>query len=389
MQDLHMSNINKKNIQKDTYPFYFSGKKKLSFNDNKEIFINENPNLSDSLKNFSLNSSPMIKGKKVGLNQAIKEIKNLIKDSDEIHIDGINCDQLSIYDILNYAEKKRYSFNHSNWKEISNFYVNFQRFGGSFVTLNELKKRSDFILFIGWSNKFIQNFLSNYKWRKKNIFFTCFSKKLRRENILFFSKKNFESEINSLKFSFANNDSNFIERFSTITKFFKKSKYPVIVPNFLIDNYPFVSSCFDLVRSLNEIKATKMFSVLGSNNSAGFVNASVSKTGFPNAVSFTQIGPQYNPYEFNSRKFMKYLDLQIYFSNLDPNPKVDYFKKNIFIGHPGVKSKNKFDVFIPTKVPGIDSNGLILRHDMVSVLKLKKNLQSNYMTLKETLKAIE
>ena len=50
---------------------------------------------------------------------------------------------------------------------------------------------------------------------------------------------------------------------------------------------------------------------------------------------------------------------------------------------------NKFDVFIPTKVPGIDSNGLILRHDMVSVLKLKKNLQSNYMTLKETLKAIE
>ena len=39
----------------------------------------------------------MIKGRKVGLNQAIKEIKNLIKDSEEIHIDGLNCDQLSIY----------------------------------------------------------------------------------------------------------------------------------------------------------------------------------------------------------------------------------------------------------------------------------------------------
>ena len=389
MQDLHMSNINKKNIQSETNAFCFLEKKKLSFNDNQEIFIKENPYPDDSFKNFSLNASPMIKGRKVGLNQAIKEIKNLIKDSEEIHIDGLNCDQLSIYNILNYAEKKRFSFNHSNWKKISNFYINFQRYGGSFVTLNEVKNRSDFIFFIGWSSKFIQNFLSNYKWRKKNIFFTCFSQKLKKANTLIFSKKNFESEINSIKSSFANNDSIFSKRFSTISKYFKKSKYPVIVPNFQIDDYPFVSSCFDLVRALNEIKPSKMFSVLGYNNSAGFVNACVTKTGFPNAVSFTQIGPQYNPYEFNSRKFMEYLDLQIYFSNLDPNPKVDYFKKNIFIGHPGIKSKNKFDVFIPTKVPGIDSNGLILRHDMVSVLKLKKNLQSSYITLKETLRAIE
>ena len=383
-----MSNINKKNIQRDIYPFCFSRKKKISFDDNEEIFIEENPYLDESLKTFSLNASPMIKGRKVSLIQAIKEIKNLIKDSEEIHIDGLNCDQLSIYDILDYAEKKRFSFNHSNWKEISNFYINFHRYGGSFVTLNEVKKRSDFILFIGWSSKFIQNFLSNYKWRKK-FFFTCFSPKLKKENILFFSQKNFESEINLVKSSFANNDTNFGKRFSTISKYFKKSKYPVIIPNFQIDDYPFISACFDLVRSLNELKLTKMFSVLGSNNSAGFVNACVSKTGFPNAVSFTQIGPQYNPYEFNSRKFMEYLDLQIYFSNLNPNPKIDYFKKNIFIGHPGIKSKNKFDVFIPTKVPGIDSNGLILRHDMVSVLKLKKNLQSNYMTMRETLRAIE
>ena len=389
MQDSHMSNINKKNIQSDTYPFCFSGKNKLRYDENEEIFIKENSYLNNSTKNFSLNSSPLIKGRKVGLNEAIKEIKKLIRNSEEIHIDGLNCDQLSIYNILNYAEKKRFSFNHSNWKEISNFYINFQRYGGSFVTLNEVKKRSDFILFIGWSSKFIQNFLRSYKWSKKNIFFTCFSPKFKKENILFFSKKNFESEINSIKSSFSNNDLNFSKRFSKISKDFKKSKYPVIIPNFLIDDYPFVSSSFDFVRSLNEIKATKMFSVLGSNNSAGFVNACVSKTGFPNAISFTQIGPQYNPYEFNSRKFMEYLDLQIYFSNLDPNPKVDYFRKNIFIGHPGLQSKNKFDVFIPTKVPGIDSNGLILRHDMVSILKLKKNLQSNYVTLKEALRAIE
>ena len=49
-----MSNINKKNIQRDIYPFCFSRKKKISFDDNEEIFIEENPYLGESLKTFSL-----------------------------------------------------------------------------------------------------------------------------------------------------------------------------------------------------------------------------------------------------------------------------------------------------------------------------------------------
>ena len=38
-----------------------------------------------------------------------------------------------------------------------------------------------------------------------------------------------------------------------------------------------------------------MFSIYGSNNSGGFINACVTKTGYPNAINFTEIGPVYEP----------------------------------------------------------------------------------------------
>ena len=39
----------------------------------------------------------------------------------------------------------------------------------------------------------------------------------------------------------------------------------------------------------------KIFSIFGSHNSGGFVNACVTKTGYPNAISFTDIGAVYEP----------------------------------------------------------------------------------------------
>ena len=38
-----------------------------------------------------------------------------------------------------------------------------------------------------------------------------------------------------------------------------------------------------------------MYSIYGSNNSGGFINACVTKTGYPNAINFTEIGPVYEP----------------------------------------------------------------------------------------------
>ena len=42
------------------------------------------------------------------------------------------------------------------------------------------------------------------------------------------------------------------------------------------------------------------------------------------------------------------------------------------------KTKKKFDVFIPTKIPGIDHDGLIVRPDLIGILKLRRIFDSDY-----------
>ena len=49
----------------------------------------------------------MVKGSVVGLDEAINEIKKLIKSSDQIHVDGLGCDQKAMYKIFDFAEKKK------------------------------------------------------------------------------------------------------------------------------------------------------------------------------------------------------------------------------------------------------------------------------------------
>ena len=65
----------------------------------------------------------------------------------------------------------------------------------------------------------------------------------------------------------------------------------------------------------------------------------MTKTGFPNAVIFTEKGAEYEPYQIKSSLLKENVELQIYISNFENNPKINYFKKNIFIGNPNLKKK--------------------------------------------------
>ena len=126
------------------------------------------------------------------------------------------------------------------------------------------------------------------------------------------------------------------------------------------------------MRVVNRKNRIKIFSIFGSNNSGGFVNACVTKTGYPNAISFTDIGAVYEPNLITMEKQKKIRNLQIYISNFEPNPNFTFFKRNIFFGHPNFTQKNKVDVFLPTTTPGLDANGLVVKSDNGGILKLKK-----------------
>ncbi len=59
------------------------------------------------VQNYSLNSKPMIKGKIVTLEKAIKELKKIVNSSEDIHLEGFSCDQKTIHSALGFAEKKK------------------------------------------------------------------------------------------------------------------------------------------------------------------------------------------------------------------------------------------------------------------------------------------
>jgi len=346
----------------------------------------------NKVNNYSLRSCPMIKGKVVDLKQAISEINRILKTSTSIHIDGMDCDISSIDKALMFAEKKKCSINHKCYEKINNLYITFQKFGGSLVSFNELKNRSDFMLLIGSDDiSSFHEFVKNLKWKKdkvkKSIFFLGKKKAKKKTvyNIVESKGENIFHDINSIYVKLNEKKISKQDRLYKIINTLLCSKYPVIVVNINQHNLALIFSVYDLVYSVNKSKRLKIFNFFGSDNASGFINACLTKTGFPNAVIFTEKGAEYEPYQIKSSLLKENIELQIYISNFENNPKINYFKKNIFIGNPNLKKKNSFDVYIPTQTPGVDKNGLMVHSDGISIIKLNKLIDSPYKSVEEIL----
>ena len=75
----------------------------------------------------------------------------------------------AMYKIFDFAEKKKLSIDHMHSQKISNFYSGLQSFGGSFISFSELKNRSDFILFLGMTEKesSAELLIKRLSWNKK------------------------------------------------------------------------------------------------------------------------------------------------------------------------------------------------------------------------------
>ncbi len=380
-QSFHMLNTKRNNSKKCNFcsTFCFDFQKEL----NKKNSTNNCLEYIDRVQNYSLNSRPMIKGKVVTIEKAIKECRKIVKSSEDIHLEGFSCDQKTIQNALRFAEQKKCSINHMHGKKINNFFSSFQRYGGSIVSFNELKNRSDFLIFINIHEKSICDlFLRKLEWSnqkmKKSFFFL---NKSRIENFffnnLFLSEKKLVNFLNLTKKSLMsekrnNKDEPFINLLS-------KSKYPVIIYNLEEDDQILTNSLLDFIKFTSKKKRVRLFNLFGPDNSAGFVNSCITKTGFPNGINFSDIGAEYEPHNIDVSKMSKYKDLQIYISSFESSPKIKYFKKNVFIGNPNLKDKFFFDVYIPTTTPGIDSEGLVVRSDGIKIIKLKKIIESQYI----------
>ena len=360
-------------MQKNLDDFYLFG------STNKDLITD------DEIKNYKLNQFPLVNGKKTEMTTAITKIKKIIKGR-TLHFDGLICDQRSQHSILDLAESLRSSINHCDAEEINNFYAAYQIYGGSLVSFNELRKRADLIIFVGtFDSCVLERFSKNLSWSYKKI----------QSNIYYISTKKISSFKKKMILKGSASIYNlFIDIFKQkklhvnhqlLQKELKSSRYPVLVIN-PINGYMFTHQLLKLTEFINnKIRKLRIFRISGLNNSAGFVNSCVTKTGFPGSVSFNDWGLSYNPIKYSANFQKSEKTVQIYTSNLNSNPKIVKFKQNICIGHPNTLKKEQFDIFIPVKTPGIDSNGIVLRSDGIGVLKLEKKIDSNYIRLEELL----
>ncbi len=355
------------------------------------LFGSTNKNLitNDEIKNYKLNQSPLVNGKKTEMMTAIDKIKKIIKGR-TLHFDGLICDQRSQYSILDLAESLRSSINHCDAEEINNFYAAYQIYGGSLVSFNELRKRADLIIFIGTFDSYIlERFSKNLNWSYKKTQSKIFYISTKKISSL---KKRIILKGNTSIYNF------FIDLFKQkklhvnhqlLQKELKSSRYPVLVIN-PMNGFMFTQQLLKLSEFINnKIRKLRIFKISGLNNSSGFVNSCVIKTGFPTSVSFNDWGLSYNPVKYRASVQKLEKPIQIYTSNLSSNPKIEKFKQNIVFGHPNILKKEKFDIFIPVKTPGIDSNGIALRSDGIGVLKLQKKIDSNYIQLDELVKELK
>ena len=364
-------------MQKKLHDFYMFG------------CTNQNLVTANEIKNYKLNQLPLVKGKKTEMTNAINEIKKKIKGK-IIHFDGLICDQRSQHSILDLAESLRSSINHCEAEEINNFYAAYQIYGGSLVSFNEIRKRADLIIFIGnFDANVLQRFSKNLCWNNKKIQNKIYG--ISTKKISFIKKKIILESNTSICNVFIDlfKNENLQFKYQSLQDELKSSRYPVLVIN-PMNGFMLTQQILKLTEFINnKIKKLRIFRISGQNNSSGFVNSCVIKTGFPGSVSFNDWGLSYNPIKYTANFQKEERDVQIYTSNLNSNPKIVKFKQNIFIGHPNILKKEEFDIFIPVKTPGIDSNGIVLRSDGIGVLKLEKKIESNYILLDELLKQLK
>ena len=109
-------------------------------------------------------SSPLVKGNKVSYKEALREVKKIIRLEESMHIDGFSTDLQSMYKVIDFAEKYRASINHMCSDELNIFFSAFQKYGGSFVSFNELKKRADFVLVVGAKQEEFSSYFFSFNY---------------------------------------------------------------------------------------------------------------------------------------------------------------------------------------------------------------------------------
>ena len=291
-----------------------------------------------------------------------------------------------------------------------------QETGGFFLTLSELKNRSDTIIIFQTSDDVLPRLFEKYIFSKdtinnlkkrKVVFigskvpqFLYKNKKLINVEIIKLDSINLLNFISSIRKSINSKDSEAKDKkILNLVELLKKTKYGSIlwsISELQGDVSDLIVNEINLlIQDLNKFTRFSGLSLSGSDHILTVNEVLLWQTGFPIRTSFANGFPIHDIEQFSTKKLLdnKEVDLAIWINSFNEKKIIINKKiKNVLIGIPNHPQKNDVDIFIPVGTPGLDHNSHLLRVDKVVTMPLKKvrniSLQSVEQVLNKVKKGI-
>ena len=369
----------------------------LTVNNNNFKQLNSNCSiLSHSLKEKIKDQFARINGKKTNITIAINNLSSLLKKSKSTLFTGMGTDIKGTKATLRIADKFKCIVDHFSVDSYVKNIKSVQEVGGFFLTLSELKNRSDTIIIIQSSNDelprlferyiFSKNTINNLKKRKvvfignKLPQFIYKNKKKFNFNHIKLNSINLLNFISSLRNSIKSDITEIKDKkILSLLKLFKQTNYGSILWSIKeLDNSIsdlIVTEINLLIQDLNKFTRFAGLSLTGSEHILTVNEVLLWQTGFPIRTSFEQVFPVHDINQFSTKRLIdkKEIELVIWINSFNEKKIIINKKiKTVLIGIPSHPQKKDVDIFIPVGTPGLDHNSHLLRIDKVVSLPLKK-----------------
>ena len=372
--------------------------------------------LINSLKKKINEQFSIINGKKKNISQAINELSFLIKKSKSTLFAGMGTDIKGTRAALDIIDKYKCIIDHFSSDTYVKNLKSMQETGGFFLTLSELKNRSDTIIIFQTSDDVLPRLFEKYIFSKdtinnlkkrKVVFigskvpqFLYKNKKLINVEIIKLDSINLLNFISSIRKSINSKDSEAKDKkIFNLIELLKKTKYGSIlwsISELQGDVSDLIVNEINLlIQDLNKFTRFSGLSLSGSDHILTVNEVLLWQTGFPIRTSFANGFPIHDIEQFSTKKLLdnKEVDLAIWINSFNEKKIIINKKiKNVLIGIPNHTQKNDVDIFIPVGTPGLDHNSHLLRVDKVVTMPLKKvrniSLQSVEQVLNKVKKGI-
>ena len=352
--------------------------------------------LSHSLKEKIKDQFARINGQKTNITEAINNLSSLLKKSKSTLFTGMGTDIKGTKATLKIADKFKCIIDHFSGDSYVKNIKSVQEVGGFFLTLSELKNRSDTIIIIQSSGDELPRLFEKYIFSKETI------NNLKKRKVVFIgnrlpefiykNKKKFNFDhiklnstnllnfISSLRNSIKSDISEIKDKkILSLLKLFKQTNYGSILWSIKeLDNNIsdlIVTEINLLIQDLNKFTRFAGLSISGSEHITTVNEVLLWQTGFPIRTSFEQGFPVHDINQFSTKRLIdkKEIELVIWINSFNEKKIIINQKiKTVLIGIPSHPQKKDVDIFIPVGTPGLDHNSHLLRIDKVVSLPLKK-----------------